>query len=56
MADDTDRLPELPEDFDEFAETIVLEESDVMATREVRQLLDPDSEASEDDDSGTDEP
>lgn len=55
MADDTDRLPELSEDFDEFAETIVLEESDVMATRELRQLLDP-SEASEGEDSGTDEP
>lgn len=55
MADDTDRLPELPEDFDEFAETIVLEDSNIMETRELRQLLDPESEASEDDDSGAEE-
>lgn len=41
MADDTDRLPKLSDDFDEHAETIVLEESDVMATEEVEQLLDP---------------
>ncbi|HLT92072.1 MAG TPA: hypothetical protein VKZ85_14155 [Woeseiaceae bacterium] len=40
MQSDTDRLPQLDED--EFIETIVLDEDDVMATREMRILLDPD--------------
>ncbi len=39
MGSDTDRLPALDEN--DFVDTIVLTDSDVMATREVRQLLDP---------------
>jgi hypothetical protein len=41
MGSDTDRLPALDEA--DFADTIVLTDSDVMATREVRLLLDPDA-------------
>ncbi len=39
MGSDTDQLPQLDED--ELADTIVLTDTDVMATREMRQLLDP---------------
>jgi hypothetical protein len=39
MGSDTDELPQLDEA--DFADTIVLTDSDVMATREMRQLLDP---------------
>lgn len=46
MESDTDRLPQLDEDSAEFVETIVLEDSDVMETRELRQLLDTDAEPS----------
>ena len=48
MGSDTDRLPALDEA--DFAETIVLTESDVMATREVRQLLDPNAAVDDEDD------
>lgn len=48
MGSDTDRLPALDEA--DFAETIVLTESDVMATREVRLLLDPNATADDEDD------
>lgn len=44
MGSDTNRLPALDEDSDEFADTIVLTDSDVMKTRELRQLIDPDAE------------
>lgn len=54
MGSDTDRLPALDED--ELADTIVLTESDVMATREVRLLLDPNAEMDEaDEEDGVDE-
>ena len=39
MGSDTDELLQLDEA--DFADTIVLTDSDVMATREMRQLLDP---------------
>jgi hypothetical protein len=47
MGSDTDRLPALDEA--DFADTIVLTESDVMATREVKQLLDPNAAVDEED-------
>lgn len=55
MGSDTDRLPQLDEDPAEFIETIVLEDSDIMATREMRALINPDlqdsaSEAEDEDD------
>lgn len=46
MGSDTNRLPALDED--DFADTIVLTDSNVMETREVRQLLDPDAEDGDD--------
>lgn len=46
MQSDTDCLPQLDEE--DFIDTIVLDEDDVMATREMRQLLDPGAAASED--------
>lgn len=48
MGSDTDELPELDEA--DFAKTIVLTDSDVMATREMRRLLDPN--AADTDDTG----
>jgi hypothetical protein len=54
MQSDTDRLPQLDEE--DFIETIVLDDEDVMETREMRQLLVPEAElpdagdTSEDDD------
>lgn len=50
MGSDTDRLPQLDEDSGEFVETIVLEGSDIMTTREFRKLVDPDAEPSGPDD------
>lgn len=50
MESDTDCLPQLEEDPADFVETIVLEDSDIMATREMRLLLDPTLELSEDSD------
>lgn len=47
MGSDTDSLPALDEA--DFADTIVLTESDVMATREVRQLLDPNAAVDDED-------
>ncbi|HEX2140468.1 MAG TPA: hypothetical protein VHG33_12235 [Woeseiaceae bacterium] len=41
MGSDKDRLPALDENPDQFGDTIVLTDSNVMATREVRQLLYP---------------
>ncbi|HEX7061295.1 MAG TPA: hypothetical protein VF200_04945 [Woeseiaceae bacterium] len=46
MESDTDCLPQL--DPADFVETIVLEDSDIMATREMRLLLDPNAGAPED--------
>ncbi len=51
MESDTDCLPQLEEDPADFVDTIVLEDSDIMATREMRQLLDLYPEAPEDGDS-----
>lgn len=51
MESETDRLPQLDEDSAEFVDTIVLEDSDVMETKELRLLLDPDA----DDDAQNDE-
>lgn len=48
MGSDTDELPQLDEA--DFAKTIVLTDSDVMATREMRRLLDPN--AGDTDDTG----
>ena len=47
MGSDTDSLPALDEA--DFADTIVLTESDVMATREMRQLLDPNAAVDDED-------
>lgn len=48
MGSDTDSVPQL--DPNDFAETIVLTDSDVMKTREMRQLLDPDASDADDED------
>lgn len=48
MGSDTDQFPQLDEA--DFADTIVLTDSDVMATREMRKLLDPN--AGDTDDTG----
>ena len=53
MGSDTDRLPALDEA--DFADTIVLTESDVMATREVRQLLNPNAAVDDEDDEREDD-
>lgn len=53
MPSDTDRLPQLDEE--DFIETIVLEDQDVMETREMRQLLVPDAGPSDFEESGGDE-
>jgi hypothetical protein len=54
MGNDTDRLPLIDEDSAEFADTIVLEDSDIMETREFRQLVDPDAEPSDAEDKDDD--
>lgn len=51
MGSDTDRMPALDVNADEFADTIVLTDSNVMATRELRVLLDPNA-GDDDDDEG----
>ena len=53
MGSDTDSLPAL--DAADFADTIVLTESDVMATREMRQLLDPNATVDDQGEQGKDE-
>lgn len=55
MESDTDCLPQLEEDPAEFVDTIVLEDSDIMATREMRQLLDPDAEPPQEGDPAEDD-
>jgi hypothetical protein len=54
MENDTDRLPQIDEDSAEFADTIVLEDADIMETREFRQLVDPDAEPSDAEDQDDD--
>lgn len=54
MTDDTtatDRLRQLPAepDDDPFSDTILLDESDIMETRELRRLVDPNYGLSKDD-------
>lgn len=48
MGSNTDRMPQLDEA--DFVETIVLTESDVMKTREMRALLDPNASDADDGD------
>lgn len=52
MKDDTDSLPRIDESAD-FAETIVLTDSAIMKTREMRKLLCPDASDTDDQDDGT---
>lgn len=51
MEDHTDSLPRIDESAD-FAETIVLTDSAIMETREMRQLLYPDASDTDDKDDG----
>lgn len=55
MGSDTDRLPQLDDDSLEFVDTIVLEESDIMETQELRALIDPDAATSADEDDAQDD-
>lgn len=55
MERDTDCLPQLEEDPADFVDTIVLEDSDIMATREMRQLLDPNAGLPEDGETAEDD-